>query len=162
MKRMLAFLLVIILAVSIVLTGCSSSDSKLSFSAYYKNAKAFDEFEPLIQQAYIMVFDAYNKCKKNDPKSFNYDEEAFDNLNRQITNLMGDTVGSVSTKDMEEPGFDPIPYYATSDANYIYANLYAVIHRLIIDIADDRTPEDWYTQIGDVLEQTRVAYAEDK
>lgn len=162
MKRMLAFLLIIILAISIVLTGCSSSDSKLSFSSYYKNAKAFDEFAPLLQDFYTFVKSAYDACSNEDPTTFTYDQTAFLDLHTKVTDIMLDAVNDIDTSEMKDPEFDVSPYHATSDAKNIYWDLYATIANLVREIEAGRTPDDWYTQIGDVLEQTRVAYAEDK
>ena len=136
MKKSIALLLVIVLAVSVVLTACGSSsdsDSKLIFSAYYKHARGFDEFEPLLQEIFALVQTAYNACDKEDPSTFSCDRTAFDELHLKIARIFGSFL-DVKISEITDHGFDREAYDATSDAKDIYYVFYAYIANLNRDI----------------------------
>jgi len=162
MKRMIAFLLVTVLTVSIVLTGCGgSSNSTLSFSSYYKNARGFDEFKPLLQDFFALVQGAYKACNKEDPTTFSYDQTAFEELHLKITGVFSSSL-DVKMSELSDPTFDRDAYDATSNAKDIYYNFNSFIFHINREIEAGSAPDDWHTAIGECLEQTLKAYSEDK
>lgn len=164
MRKWTAFLLVTVLILSVALTSCadsSDSDAKLSFSAYYKNAIGFDEYEPLLQDFYALVQTAYNACDKKDPASFLYDETAFIDLHLRITDIFGASL-DVKTSELSDPEFDRKAYDATSNAKDIYYDFYACISNLRRDIDAGNAPDNWSDTISEALEQARTAYSAEK
>lgn len=152
------YLVIMLLLTLFGLSSCSSqsqnSSVNLAFSEYYQNADDFDKIQPLLNEYFSLIQNAYDKSDKTNLESFELPKE-FTSISDKLLAISNDSSGAIvdgKTNLSQE-------YLARLQLLEPYLRMEVYLAEKEMLLSNKNTSNaDWFTEVSTFLTDTYDKY----